>query len=169
MAQQAGTTQRKADAASGNGRGAASERNGRRSGERPAMESIFADVALGPGQRFLPGLAGVRFAAKLGRRPQLPIRQGLRLGAELARIALGRSELEPDKSDRRFKDPAWKANPAFKRLCQAYLAAGDAVDGAISGADLDWRSERRVRFAAMNVLDALAPTNFAATNPSVLK
>ena len=44
------------------------------------------------------------------------------------------------------------------RLLQAYLAVGETVDGLISDAELDWRTERQARFAAGNVLDALAPT-----------
>ena len=43
------------------------------------------------------------------------------------------------------------------------------VDDLISDADLDWRTERQARFAASNVLDALAPTNFPWSNPAVLK
>ena len=43
------------------------------------------------------------------------------------------------------------------------------VDRLISDAELDWRTERQARFAAGNVLDALAPTNFPWSNPAVLK
>ena len=89
--------------------------------------------------------------------------------ASWRKVGIGRSALEPAKGDRRFKDDAWRGNPAFKRLLQAYLATGQAVDGLIGDAGLDWRSERQVRFAAENVLDALAPTNAPLTNPAVLK
>jgi polyhydroxyalkanoate synthase len=34
---------------------------------------------------------------------------------------------------------------------------------------VDWRTERQARLAAGNLIDALAPTNFPFTNPSVLK
>ena len=52
---------------------------------------------------------------------------------------------------------------------QGYLAAAGTVDGLIDDAELDWRTERQARFAAQNVLDALAPTNFPWSNPTVLK
>ena len=39
----------------------------------------------------------------------------------------------------------------------------------ISDAELDWQTERQARFAASNVLDALAPTNFPWSNPAVLR
>jgi polyhydroxyalkanoate synthase len=54
-------------------------------------------------------------------------------------------------------------------VLQSYLALGDAVDGLITDADVDWRAERRARLAAGNVIDALAPTNFAFSNPAVIK
>jgi len=52
---------------------------------------------------------------------------------------------------------------------QSYLAVLDAVDGLIDDASLDWRTERQARFAASNVLDAVAPTNFPWSNPTVIK
>ena len=54
-------------------------------------------------------------------------------------------------------------------MLQGYLAVGETVDGLIADADVDWRAERRARLAAGNVLDALAPTNFALSNPTVIK
>ncbi len=133
------------------------------------LEMLVSDIVRGRGPRSVPGLSAAKLGAKLAARPQVPLKQGLGLGAELARVALGRSKLEPEKGDRRFKDPAWSGNPAFRRLCQAYLALGQAVDETISDAALDWRAERRIRLAATNVLDAIAPTNFPVTNPTVLK
>jgi polyhydroxyalkanoate synthase len=65
-------------------------------------------------------------------------------------------------------DRAWQDNWLLHRVMQGYLAAGNTVDQLISDADVDWRTERQARFAARNVLDALAPTNFAWSNPAVL-
>jgi polyhydroxyalkanoate synthase len=135
----------------------------------PALDTLLIDAARGPGPRFLPGLAGVKAAAKLAARPGRVARRTAGFGAEVARIALGRSDVAPPKGDRRFKDPAWAGNPAFKRLGQLYLATGQTVDGLLCDADLEWADERRLRFAAENVLGALAPSNFPATNPAVLK
>ncbi len=155
-------TERERQQASENG-------NGRpRSGERDAAEAIIEDVAMGPG-RALPGVAGLKFAGKLATRPHKLVRRGAGLAAELGKVAVGRSELEPEKGDRRFKDKAWQNNPAFRRLLQAYLAAGHTVDEVISDTELDWKSERRVRFSAENALDALAPSNSPLLNPTVLK
>jgi polyhydroxyalkanoate synthase subunit PhaC len=62
-----------------------------------------------------------------------------------------------------------EGNWLLRRVLQSYLAVGETVDGLISDAQLDWRAERRARLAAGNVLDALAPTNFAWSNPAVIK
>jgi polyhydroxyalkanoate synthase subunit PhaC len=49
-------------------------------------------------------------------------REAAKLGGELVRVALGRSEVEPGKGDRRFTDPAWSGNPIFSRIERGYLA-----------------------------------------------
>jgi polyhydroxyalkanoate synthase len=108
-------------------------------------------------------------AAGLARRPRRVAARAGGLAAELTRTAAGRSQREPIKADRRFADPAWQGNWLLRRVLQGYLAVGDTVDGLISDAQVDWRAERRARLAAGNVLDALAPSNFAWSNPTVLK
>jgi polyhydroxyalkanoate synthase len=133
------------------------------------LDAMLADASVGPIRRWFPGVAAAKVGAKLAARPDKVVKRGLGLGAELAKVAIGRSDVAPYKGDRRFKDPAWLGNPAFRRLGQAYLATARAVDSIVCDAEADWRSERRVRFAVDNVLDALAPTNFPATNPAVLK
>jgi polyhydroxyalkanoate synthase subunit PhaC len=128
------------------------------------------DVLLTDGDRhFLAPGATVKTVSRLARRPRRVARRAGGLTAELARVATGRSDTRPAKGDRRFGDPAWEGNWALRRLLQAYLAVGGAVDGLIDDAELDWRAERQARFAATNILDALAPTNFPWSNPAVLK
>jgi polyhydroxyalkanoate synthase subunit PhaC len=134
-----------------------------------ALGSVLIDAALGPGRRFVPGMAAAKAAATLAVRPHRVARRAGGLGAELAKIAVGRSEIRPRRGDRRFADQAWTGNPAFRRLAQAYLATGEAIDRLLCDTDLDWAAERRLRFAVENVVDALAPSNFPLTNPSVIK
>jgi polyhydroxyalkanoate synthase subunit PhaC len=133
-----------------------------------ALDVLLTDATDGT-RRFLRPGAAVSVAAGLARRPRRAARRAGHLGAELARVASGRSEVRPAKRDRRFADPAWQSNWLFRRLLQTYLAAGETIDGLISDADVDWRAERQARFAAGNVLDALAPSNFPWSNPAVIK
>ncbi len=146
--------------------------NGRRSGAAgAALDILLTDAAVGnPPSRVLTEPAGiVRGAVKIAAHPDRVVRRGGGFGRELARAAAGSSDVVPAKGDRRFADSAWQKSWLFRRLAQAYLAAGGAVDGLIDDADLDWRADTTARFVARNVHDLLAPTNFPWSNPAVLK
>jgi polyhydroxyalkanoate synthase len=133
------------------------------------LDVMLTDAAGGGRSRFIRPGEAVDIAAGLARRPGRAARRLAGLGAELARVAKGRSEVRPAKRDRRFADSAWESSWLFRRLLQTHLAVGEAVDGLISDAELDWRHERQARFAAGNLLDALAPSNFPWSNPTVIK
>jgi hypothetical protein len=79
--------------------------------------------------------------------------------------AVDRSELKPPRGDRRFLDPAWSASWIYRRLLQAHLAVDETVDGVIGDAELDWADDRKLRFIAQNIVDALAPANAPLINP----
>jgi polyhydroxyalkanoate synthase len=98
-------------------------------------------------------------------------RAGVELGAEAARIALGRSELAPDRTDWRFKDPTWATNPLYKRLAQTYLAVCSAVDSVLVDLEATASAQRvqRARFATGIVTSAIAPTNALLGNPAAIK
>ncbi len=118
---------------------------------RATLDTLLADAGGGATRRWFPGVAGAKLVGKLATRPWKVARRGAGYGGELAKIAIGQSEVAPSKKDRRFKDDAWHGNPAFRRLAQVYLAAGKTVDDLISDAGLDERSERRVRFSAVGL------------------
>jgi polyhydroxyalkanoate synthase len=130
---------------------------------------MLTEASAGGPPRFIAPRPTVKVGTGLVRHPRRVAARAAGLTAEIARAATGRSQLAPAKGDRRFSDPAWEDNWLLHRLLQGYLAVGETVDGLISDADVDWRSERLARLAAGNVVDALAPTNFAWSNPTVLK
>jgi polyhydroxyalkanoate synthase subunit PhaC len=136
---------------------------------RSGLDVMLSEAAAGSPPRFFAPGPAVRVAAGLARHPNRVAGRAAGLSAELRRVAAGRSEIAPAKGDRRFHDPAWAGSWLFRRLLQGYLAIGEAVDGLISDADVDWRAERQARLVAGNVLDALAPTNFPWSNPEVIK
>ena len=144
---------------------------GLRQAARAGLDVMLSDAVLEDGgvSRFLKPKAAGRTLVGLTRHPRRAARDAVGLGAELARVAAGRSEVAPARGDRRFGDRGWHENWLLRRVLQGYLATCDTVDQLISDADLDWRTERQARFATTNVLDALAPTNFPLTNPVVLK
>jgi polyhydroxyalkanoate synthase len=91
-----------------------------------------------------------------------------RLGIDLGQIAVGRSAVAPAKGDRRFVDPAWTANPVFRRIEQTHLASAAALRRIVDELDDGARAER-ARFAVSVLASAAAPTNFLATNPAAIK
>ena len=98
-------------------------------------------------------------------------RETARLGLELTRIAWGLSDVAPAKGDRRFADPAWTSNPAFRMIQQSYLASAGALDRivtAMGDGSSNTRAEQ-ARFAADILASAAAPTNFLVSNPAAIK
>jgi polyhydroxyalkanoate synthase subunit PhaC len=143
---------------------------GARAGARAGLDVLLTDAAVGRGtRRFIQPRAVAAVGAGVVRHPRSVARRASGLGTELARVAAGRSRQAPAKADRRFADQAWERNWLLRRVMQGYLAVGETVDGVISDAELDWQTERQARFAATNVLDALAPTNFPWSNPAALR
>jgi polyhydroxyalkanoate synthase len=72
-------------------------------------------------------------------------------------------------SDRRFTAPAWREQPYFAYLKQAYLLYAQYLSELAGLAQLPSQDKRRLQFATRQYLDALSPTNFPATNPEVLQ
>jgi polyhydroxyalkanoate synthase len=144
-------------------------RTGARAAASASLDVFLTDPAVNGTRRFIAPRAIAGVAGGVARRPHRVIGRAAGLGTDLARVAVGRSERAPARGDRRFGDAAWQHNWMLRRVLQGYLSAAEAVDGVISDAELDWKTERQARFAAGNVLDALAPTNFPWSNPTVLK
>jgi polyhydroxyalkanoate synthase len=93
------------------------------------------------------------------------------LGAEVVRIALGRSEVVPERGDWRFKDPTWSDNPVYRRVAQTYLAGCGAVGSVLDDMEAsgDFDRVHRARFAMGILTSAMAPTNTLLGNPAALK
>jgi polyhydroxyalkanoate synthase len=133
------------------------------------LDLLLADAATGMLRRVNPGGAGLRLAAALAARPRLVAGRGRQLLGELGRIAVGNSQVQPSRRDRRFADPGWAGNPLLRRAMQAYLAAAETAEGVVAEASLDWADSERVGFVLTNLIDALAPSNNPLLNPAAVK
>src|SRR5882757_2993225 len=133
------------------------------------LDLLLTDAAIGALRRANPGGSGLRLAAALAGRPRLVAGRGRQLLGELARIAVGSSQVQPSRRDRRFADPGWAGNPLLRRAMQAYLAAAGTAEGMVADAGLDWADSERVGFTLTNLIDALAPSNNPLLNPAALK
>ena len=72
--------------------------------------------------------------------------------------------------DRRFAAPEWRDNPIFDTIRQTYLRLSDQLLGSVEEAEgLDPQARHKLRFATKSFVDAMSPSNFALTNPQVLK
>jgi polyhydroxyalkanoate synthase subunit PhaC len=76
----------------------------------------------------------------------------------------------PAHGDRRFQDKAWDADPYFKFVKDAYFLGARALQDTLPKAQgLDPHTRHMVEFYTRQIVDALAPSNFVATNPKVLR
>ena len=76
----------------------------------------------------------------------------------------------PVQGDNRFKGEDWQNHFLFDYLKQSYLIAARHIHQAVASTQgLPEESRRKVNFFTRQYIDALAPTNFAATNPAVLR
>lgn len=76
----------------------------------------------------------------------------------------------PPAGDRRFKGPEWAASPVHDYMRQAYMInARFLTEMADSLPIPDHLMRERVRFLTRQYVDALAPSNFAASNPEVVQ
>jgi polyhydroxyalkanoate synthase len=77
---------------------------------------------------------------------------------------------EPARGDKRFNDPAWKDEVVFDYLKQSYLLTARWLQGTIKEVEgVDDKTARKVDFYTRQFIDAVSPSNFAATNPQVVK
>ena len=76
----------------------------------------------------------------------------------------------PGPDDRRFRDPAWTESWVFDHLKQSYLLTAACVQSTVGNLrGLDEKDAAKLAFYTRQFVDALAPTNFLATNPAALK
>ncbi|MEM8770682.1 MAG: alpha/beta fold hydrolase [Pseudomonadota bacterium] len=90
-------------------------------------------------------------------------------GKDLYDIARGKSELAPDKKDRRFKDPTWNYNPVYKAGMQSWLAMRKGLEGWIDESGVDEADRARAHFILNLIADSVAPTNSFVGNPAAIK
>ncbi|MFT4563726.1 MAG: polyhydroxyalkanoate synthase [Gammaproteobacteria bacterium] len=72
--------------------------------------------------------------------------------------------------DRRFKDAEWDRNPFFDFIKQSYLVTATAILSSVEDIeDVDEKNAQKIAFFTKQFVDAIAPSNFAMTNPEVIR
>ena len=112
------------------------------------------------------------FAIGLGQRPDQLIAVQVQAAREWADFwsaaFLPRADGEKLR-DRRFASPEWEANPYYRTLRDAYLLASKQIRSVAAVADRGGAHAAMIEFLTDQYLNAAAPTNFAMTNPDVVR
>ncbi len=78
--------------------------------------------------------------------------------------------IQPERGDKRFNDERWQALPWFDYLKQSYLMSAKQIQQSIDKIEgLDSATRERLRFFTRQTINALAPSNFIASNPELLQ
>jgi poly[(R)-3-hydroxyalkanoate] polymerase subunit PhaC len=124
-----------------------------------AYYSLLQDMAANPG-RLLDAQFGFW-------------RDYMTLVQRTAERAMGRTVepvITPAPNDRRFRDKDWQENQVFDFIKQSYLLAANSLHKAVATPNgKESNGHARAVFYARQFADAIAPTNFALTNPEVLR
>ncbi|HET9671029.1 MAG TPA: class I poly(R)-hydroxyalkanoic acid synthase [Casimicrobiaceae bacterium] len=76
----------------------------------------------------------------------------------------------PAQHDKRFKDAAWHDNFLFDYVKQSYLITARWLHDQVASVEgLSENARKKVDFFTRQYIDALAPSNFALTNPEVFR
>ncbi|HET7031485.1 MAG TPA: class I poly(R)-hydroxyalkanoic acid synthase, partial [Casimicrobiaceae bacterium] len=77
---------------------------------------------------------------------------------------------EPMKGDKRFRHEDWEEHFLFDYIKQSYLITARWLHDAVANVEgLDDATKKKVDFFTRQYIDALAPSNFALTNPEVFR
>jgi len=77
---------------------------------------------------------------------------------------------EVPKDDRRFRAEEWSENPVFEHIKEAYVLGANYLDTVLDPEDvLEDKEAEKLGFFTQQFIDAMAPTNFPATNPEVVR
>ncbi len=96
-----------------------------------------------------------------------------RLWAGMAQLKPGEAAepmVRPQPGDRRFTAPEWSSSPVFDYIRQAYLLNADYLAKVAEALPVaDGRAKARMQYLTRQYIDAMAPSNFAATNPEFIQ
>ncbi|HEX8789060.1 MAG TPA: class I poly(R)-hydroxyalkanoic acid synthase [Telluria sp.] len=77
-------------------------------------------------------------------------------------FAMGKA---PAFADKRFAAPEWSAHPMSAFSVASYLLNSEFLMAMADAIDVAPREKQKIRFAVQQIVDALSPANFLATNP----
>ena len=138
-----------------------------------ATQKQFVDAAVpgATGPRALPGW-GTDGEAVAALQKDWMARHALLWQSMMGRPAGAATEpVAPNATrDSRFKGEAWAESPVFDYLRQSYLINAEYLRQMADAVPVnDGLAKNRLRFFTRQFVDAMAPSNFIATNPELIK
>ncbi|HJV87072.1 MAG TPA: class I poly(R)-hydroxyalkanoic acid synthase [Noviherbaspirillum sp.] len=79
------------------------------------------------------------------------------------------SSKAPAISDKRFTGQEWQSNPVFAFNAAAYLLNARFLMSMAESVEATPKAKQKIRFAVQQMVDAMSPANFLATNPEAQK
>ena len=77
---------------------------------------------------------------------------------------------QPARTDKRFKDRDWQEHTVFDFLKQFYLISANWAQDLVKNAEgVDEHTRHKARFYVEQIANAVSPSNFALTNPEILR
>jgi len=112
-------------------------------------------------------------AQELGRLQRELAEAHARLWSSIAQVRPGQAVepvVQPPAGDRRFNAPEWSSSPVFDYIRQAYLLNSDYLAKLADALPVaDGRAKARMQYLTRQYIDAMSPSNFAATNPEFIQ
>ncbi|MET0265965.1 MAG: class I poly(R)-hydroxyalkanoic acid synthase [Duganella sp.] len=71
----------------------------------------------------------------------------------------------PAPADRRFSSDAWQGNPLSAFNAASYLLNAKFLNAMVEAVEATPQQKQKIRFGVQQVIDAMSPANFFATNP----
>ncbi|BCZ81946.1 class I poly(R)-hydroxyalkanoic acid synthase [Paraburkholderia terrae] len=81
----------------------------------------------------------------------------------------GKPVVEPTRGDRRFHSEEWSENGWFGFLKENYLINAQMLEDMTEASALNEKEKHKLRFYMRQFIDLASPSNFAATNPEVIR
>lgn len=109
------------------------------------------------------------FYGAMAKQPMEFMRMGMNTSNQMFGIFSGMGPQQSETKDKRFADPVWDSNPAYRALKQSYMAwCGNTIKW-IDELDLGQRDAERIKLLTGTFLDTWSPTNVLMGNPSAMK
>lgn len=126
------------------------------------------------------GSAFMEMGSQMAKNPQQMVQANMNLWQEYVGLWQSTSKrmmgdtdetgIMPDHDDRRFKDEAWQENDVFNFMKQSYLLTSRWAQTTVQDVEgMDDESAKKVEFYTRQLMDAISPSNFAMSNPQVLR